>query len=320
MDISFLIPTKNRPNDLDLNLDSINNLNFINIDYEIIVLDDGSSVNYNKIISKYKFVNYYKNECSIGISRARNKLAYLAKGKYLIFIDDDVTLDKDINLDVLYQLFETDNKLGLIAFNITALLGSDILPEQYNNNDNSNSNVQKAIKQIPFKKYQLFFSPILSENVNYVSYFIGAAFACKKSIFDERITFDELFFWGNEELDFSYNLIKNEYKLMYHPAFKANHYPRRSVIDKNDKKINSLNLFIANRILTAYKFLPFINAFLYITIWTTYYLILSIFKFRFDDWIVGVKMGIRKTNLSNRYPLSNKNMTYLKKNFGRINY
>ena len=78
---------------------------------------------------------------------------------------------------------------------------------------------------------------MLSENINYVSYFIGAAFACKKSIFDKRITFDELFFWGNEELDFSYNLIKNEYKLMFHPAFKANHYPGRSVIDKNDKKI-----------------------------------------------------------------------------------
>ncbi len=318
MDISFLIPTKNRPNDLDLNLNSINKLNIINIDYEIIVLDDGSSVNYNKIISKYKFVKYYKNKCSIGISKARNKLAYLAKGKYLIFIDDDVTLDKDINLDVLSQLFETDNKLGLIAFNITALFGSDVYSEQCKSN--SPSNVQKEIKQIPFKKYQLFFSSILSENVNYVSYFIGAAFACKKSIFDKRITFDELFFWGNEELDFSYNLIKNEYKLMFHPAFKANHYPGRSVIDKNDKKINSLNLFISNRILTAYKFLPFINAFLYITIWTTYYLILSIFKLRFGDWIFGVKMGIRKINLSNRYPLSKKNMAYLKKNFGRIYY
>ena len=318
MDISFLIPTKNRPNDLDSNLNSINKLNCKNIDYEIIVLDDGSSVDYNSIISKYKFVKFYKNKHSIGISKARNKLAHLAKGKYLIFIDDDVTLDKDINLDVLTQLFETDNKLGLIAFNITAFFGSDNFSKQYN--ENPNSNTKKMIKQIPFKKYQLFFSSILSENINYVSYFIGAAFACKKSIFDKCITFDELFFWGNEELDFSYNLIKNEYKLMFHPAFKANHYPGRSVIDKNDKKINSLNLFISNRILTAYKFLPFINAFLYITIWTTYYLILSIFKLRFGDWIFGIKMGIRKIILSNRYPLSKKNMTYLRKNFGRIYY
>ena len=45
-----------------------------------------------------EFVEYYKNESSLGISSVRNKLASLAKGKYLIFLDDDVQIDKNLNI------------------------------------------------------------------------------------------------------------------------------------------------------------------------------------------------------------------------------
>ncbi|MFL2762985.1 MAG: hypothetical protein ACJZ9C_01090, partial [Dehalococcoidia bacterium] len=81
-----------------------------------------------------------------------------------------------------------------------------------------------------------------------------------------------------------------------------------------------LNLFIANRILTAYKNLSLLYAISYIFIWTTYYLFVSIIKFRLKDWFVGIKLGIRKSIESKRSPLSKKHMLYLKNNFGRIFY
>ena len=93
MILSFLIPTKNRPDDLEANILAISNLNLKSIDYEILVLDDGSTKSYTSVLSRYKFVEYYKNESSLGISSVRNKLASLAKGKYLIFLDDDVQID-----------------------------------------------------------------------------------------------------------------------------------------------------------------------------------------------------------------------------------
>ena len=316
MILSFLIPTKNRPKDLEANINAINELDLIGIDYEILVLDDGSEIDYINVISKYNYIKYYKNESTMGISQVRNKLARHAKGKYLIFLDDDVTVDKNLNVRSLFEFFESDRKLGLIAFNITAFLDSNTVYGKINSSEQNLS--KETIKQIPFKKYQLYFTPDLYETINYVTYFIGAAFACKKSVFNNKIEFDELFFWGNEELDFSYNLIKNDYSLIYHPEFKANHFPKKSVINANTQKINSFNLFISNRILTAYKSLPLLNALTYITVWMTYYFFLSLLKFRFYDWILGIKMGIKKTNYSNRNSMSKDNMIYLKKNFGRI--
>ena len=88
----------------------------------------------------------------------------------------------------------------------------------------------------------------------------------------------------------------------------------------NDNNLNSLNLFIANRILTAYKNLSFTYALSYIFIWSTYYLLLSIIKFRLRDWFIGIKLGIRKSKQSERNPLSKEQMLYLKNNFGRIFY
>ncbi len=317
MILSFLIPTKNRPDDLEANILAISNLNLKSIDYEILVLDDGSTKDYTSVLSGYKFVEYYKNESSLGISSVRNKLASLAKGKYLIFLDDDVQIDKNLNLSVLFELFKSNTKLALIAFNITAILSPDYYLDSESNTVNLN---QKSIKQIPFNKYHTYFDSSLTKKVNYVSYFIGAAFACRKSLFDKNIHFDELFLWGNEELDFSYNIIKNNYELIFHPEFRANHFPRKSVIGDNDNNLNSLNLFIANRILTAYKNLSLLYAISYIFIWTTYYLFVSIIKFRLKDWFVGIKLGIRKSIESKRSPLSKKHMLYLKNNFGRIFY
>ena len=317
MKLSFLIPTKNRPFDLEKNILAINNLNLEGIEYEILILDDGSTENYSSLVSCYEFVTYFKNEFSLGISSVRNKLASHAKGEYLIFLDDDVQIDKSLDLSILFELFESNTKLGLIAFNITAIFNTEYVVKDNSNVVNLNS---KPIKQIPFNKYHLYFDSSLIKNITFVSYFIGAAFACRKSLFDKNIYFDELFLWGNEELDFSYNIIKHNYELIFHPDFKANHFPRKSVIDDNDNNLNSLNLFIANRILTAYKNLSFTYALSYIFIWSTHYLLLSIIKFRLRDWFIGIKLGIRKSKQSERNPLSKEQMLYLKNNFGRIFY
>ena len=164
----------------------------------------------------------------------------------------------------------------------------------------------------------MFFNPKLENEVNYVSYFIGAAFACRKDIFDRGIVFDELFYWGNEELDFSFNIIKNNLKILYHPECKADHYPATSVIQGNSQQLNSFILFISNRILTAYKNLPGIYFISYVFIWTLYYFFLSIKTFRMFDWLKGVNLGINKTKKSSRKPLSKIGIEYLKNNYGRI--
>jgi len=85
--VSVIIPTYNRPTYLKQALDSVVNQTYTNM--EIIVVDDGSEVNYaQEICNKFKNTRYiYKKNG--GLSSARNYGILNAKGEYIAFLDDD---------------------------------------------------------------------------------------------------------------------------------------------------------------------------------------------------------------------------------------
>lgn len=85
--VSIIIPTYNRSDYLDVSVQSALNQTYNNI--EIIIVDDGSKVNYAESISnKYAKCNYYYKSNG-GLASARNFGVSLAKGDYVAFLDDD---------------------------------------------------------------------------------------------------------------------------------------------------------------------------------------------------------------------------------------
>src|SRR3990167_6459794 len=61
-------------------------------DYEILVVDHGSTDNTEEVVKSYedKRIRYHKMPFNIGcVTEARNLGAKLAKGKYIVFLDDD---------------------------------------------------------------------------------------------------------------------------------------------------------------------------------------------------------------------------------------
>lgn len=64
-----------------------------NIEFEIVLADDGSIEDKNKIanreLSKLKYINYFEMPYNVGRSKIRNKLSDLAKYNYMLFIDCD---------------------------------------------------------------------------------------------------------------------------------------------------------------------------------------------------------------------------------------
>ena len=60
LEISFLIPTRNRPENLKKSLLSISKLNIQNLNSEIIVLDDCSELSYDSVLSEFENIQYYK--------------------------------------------------------------------------------------------------------------------------------------------------------------------------------------------------------------------------------------------------------------------
>lgn len=85
--VTVIISTRNRPQLLlERALDSLIYQTFK--DFEVLVIDDASDVPY-KVPDLFLDIKYYRNEERKGLAHNRNKGAALAKGEYIVSLDDD---------------------------------------------------------------------------------------------------------------------------------------------------------------------------------------------------------------------------------------
>ncbi len=91
--VSICIPTYNRKEYLKETLDSILAQTYKN--YEIVIVDDGSTDSTAEMIKNLDFPVTYHWQKNAGDAAARNKLIQLAKGDYISFIDSDDLLMPD---------------------------------------------------------------------------------------------------------------------------------------------------------------------------------------------------------------------------------
>ena len=101
--ISIIIPTYNRANYLKRALKSVFVQTFK--DYEVLVMDDGSTDNTLKIINSFKDdrLRYEWGENFGGPARPRNRGLRLARGEYIAFLDsDDWWLPRKLELSIKY--------------------------------------------------------------------------------------------------------------------------------------------------------------------------------------------------------------------------
>ena len=95
--ISVIIPAYNAAPHLKGALKSLQNQTFQ--DFEVIVVDDGSTDNSKEIIKRFANVKYCY-QTNQGESAARNKGMSLAKGEYFAFLDADYVHFCDEQRDV----------------------------------------------------------------------------------------------------------------------------------------------------------------------------------------------------------------------------
>lgn len=89
MHFSLIIPIYNRPDEIDELLESLSKQTYSN-PYEIVIVEDGSTITCQHIIEKYSTLNvsyYFKPNSGPGDSR--NYGMRLAKGDYYIILDSD---------------------------------------------------------------------------------------------------------------------------------------------------------------------------------------------------------------------------------------
>ena len=107
--LSIIIPVYNVEKYLSICLDSVLAQDLKNI--EVIMVDDGSTDNSGEICDKYS--NKYSNFIAIhqknkGLSGARNTGIKKSKGEFLMFIDSDDFINKNVSLNSIVNNLYAD--------------------------------------------------------------------------------------------------------------------------------------------------------------------------------------------------------------------
>jgi len=106
--VSVVIPAYNEEKDIEICLDSLKGQTFK--DFEIVVVDDGSTDKTREIVEKYG-VMLLKQEHQ-GPGNARNFGAESAKGEILIFVDADMHFDKDYIKNLIHPIQKKETIIG----------------------------------------------------------------------------------------------------------------------------------------------------------------------------------------------------------------
>lgn len=164
--VSVCIPTCNRRDFLKETLDSVFSQTYK--DYEVVVLDDGSSDGTEQMIRRQGYpVRYFWQE-NHGEPFARNKLIDIAKGEFITFIDSD---------DLLFP-YSIGELCGLID-----TYGSDIIAY------GSYVSIDEKGSQIRRKPHILPFGGIAADLFEYI-YVHSCGTLCRKELFKEAGGFD----------------------------------------------------------------------------------------------------------------------------------
>ncbi len=213
--ITICIPTYNRANYLKEAIESALNQNYEN--YEILIVDDGSTDNTKEIVESFNSakIRYTKSEKNLGRPKIRNKLVSLAKGDYLLWLDDDDKLKKDLLLDYV-RILQANPEVNIIYGNLL----------QYN--DETGKEIQKYIPNDYTKsKKEMLRNLILGNGLTFPASLI------KKELFEECGYFDEEF------------LRAQDYELWSRLYEKANFYKLDDIVcyyRKHNKNISFGNI------------------------------------------------------------------------------
>lgn len=188
--ISVIVPVLNEESHIKKCIDSLVNQEFLN--YEIIIIDNGSKDNTMNLIKKYENV-ILLSENRKGSYIARNRGINLAKGEIIAFTDADCIVHKNW-LKELYKGFSNVN-IGCVVGSIVPYQGKNIV-EIYSRN-----------KDILSQKTTL--------DTKFLPYGQTANVAFKKDVFNIIGMFDEIQIYGGDA-DIAWRMqLNTDYKLIY---------------------------------------------------------------------------------------------------------
>ncbi len=206
MTFSVVIPTFNRFSSLKRTLESVLRQTFNPSEYEVIVVDDGSShgtANYLTELASAGYIHYLRQEHK-GPAAARNAGIRAARGTYIAFTDDDCVVPPQW-LRELLMAFEKERAslIGGVAVN--------------------------RVKRSLFAEAGQFINSFLEDAINITPgqarFLTSNNIACRREELVAEGLFDERFkSAGAEDRELCERLVHSGRKVVFEPTIEVEHY------------------------------------------------------------------------------------------------
>jgi len=202
--VSVVVASYNGARTLEACLDSLERLNYPN--YEVILIDDGSTDDTPRIAQKFPAVRNIRQE-NLGLSAARNRGIAAASGEIIAFTDSDCRADEEW----LYYMVS-----DLLRANFVGVGGHNLLPPD-------DSPVAAVVMVSPGGPAHVMLTDTEAEHIP------GCNMAFYKSALDRIGGFDPVFRKAGDDVDICWRLHQQGYKIGFCPAGFVWHYRRSTV-------------------------------------------------------------------------------------------
>jgi glycosyltransferase involved in cell wall biosynthesis len=225
--VSVVIPTYNRADCIIQCVDSVLNSDYENV--EVIVVDNCSTDNTLELLAKYDSVDKVRIIClkeNLMAAGGRNKGFEDAKGDYIMFLDSDNIIHKDM-LSKMVETFHNVNNLGFAApVSVQINQGMHVWTlGAFINLKNSipiNNGSGKKIDDIDSS--QRYYKTCYSPNCGMVS----------RKAYEIAGGFDEVYYIMYEEADFGYKVVQSGFEAVIDTHAITDHYSGMNS-DQNDR-------------------------------------------------------------------------------------
>jgi glycosyltransferase involved in cell wall biosynthesis len=208
--ITVVIPTFNRAVYLRRSIESLLAQKMSASDYEILIVDDGSTDNTRETCMGFASDARvkYAPETNQGIAAAKNRGVELARGNIILFFDDDDVADPQLLAEHLKSHAEHPNE------NV-AVLG--------HTGWDASVKVDPLMDYIVGKGGFLFSYGTLKHGQFYdYTYFWGGRSSCKRRLLLEHGLFNPVFTFGSEDIELGYRLsLSAEFKVIYNEKARS---------------------------------------------------------------------------------------------------
>lgn len=215
-------------------LHSLSRLSYPN--YEVIVIDNGSTEELDQTItSKFPNVQFFRSSINLGFTGGNNVGIKMAKGDFYFIVNNDTEISDSNLLEKLLEPFYRDSTIGMVSPKIKYFGNPNLIQYAGYNKINSLTGRNTLIGNL--KRDEDEFS-----KPGYTNYAHGAAMMVKRQVAEQVGVFSSQFFLCYEELDWSAQAFKNNYKIFYQGEVSLLHKESLSI-----GKTSTLKTFYNNR-------------------------------------------------------------------------